>query len=126
MNQADYITKWLRSFAEEEAKSHGLTDHLETSDHNASVAADIIERQQHQLAAKGEPIKCKHCFIASYGWAGAYGAYEERVYVIVANTQTEALSMALEQVPNSRVGHWEVELIETTAPHVKLLSAISN
>jgi len=50
MNQADYIVNWLRSFAEEEAKSHGLTDHLETSDHNASHAADIIERQQHQIA----------------------------------------------------------------------------
>ena len=49
MNHADYIVKWLRSFAEEEAKLYGLTDHLETSDHNASVAADIIELQQHQI-----------------------------------------------------------------------------
>jgi len=49
MNHIAYIVNWLRSFAEEEAKLYGLTDHLETSDHNASVAADIIELQQHQI-----------------------------------------------------------------------------
>jgi hypothetical protein len=49
MNQADYIVNWLRNFAEEDGKWSGLTDHLETSDHNASVAADIIELQQHQI-----------------------------------------------------------------------------
>jgi len=49
MNHTAYIVRWLRSFAEEEAKLYGLTDHLETSDHNASVAADIIELQQHRI-----------------------------------------------------------------------------
>lgn len=53
-------------------------------------------------------------FRASYSWSGRYGAFEDSEYIVVANTENEALGMALEVKPCSGGQNWDIIEIDTT------------
>ena len=48
-------------------------------------------------------------FLASYGWAGSYGAFHDIECVVCANTRSEALGLALEANDNTCREFWTVE-----------------
>lgn len=56
-------------------------------------------------------------FSAYFSGQDAYGDY-----IIVANTESEALGLALEAQPTSNACNWSLELIDQTKPSVTLIN----
>ena len=65
-------------------------------------------------------------FKCEYNWIGNYGNYQEANYIIVANNETEALGIALEQIPTSKKKDWEIEEIDTSFVGAHWVSSASN
>lgn len=57
---------------------------------------------------------------ASYRETWAYGGYEDKEYIVIANTEQEALGLVLEEEPKSNTKDWEIILIDNTKPSVLL------
>jgi hypothetical protein len=58
-------------------------------------------------------------YIASYYRSYGLGAYDEYEYVIFANTEQEALGLALEAQPLTRTVGWEItEIDSSTQTHL--------
>ena len=53
-------------------------------------------------------------YLAHYYWHGNYGAYEEKYYVVTANTINEAMGLALEAEPDTKAAHWSITLLDVT------------
>lgn len=65
-------------------------------------------------------FKCEH------SWTGGYGNYDRDSYIIVANNETEALGIALEQIPTSKKKDWEIEEIDISSIGAHWVSSDSN
>jgi len=48
---------------------------------------------------------------AIYDWSGSWGAFEEKYYIIIAETKEVALGLALEAEPETAACNWTIELI---------------
>ena len=53
-------------------------------------------------------------FIGKYRWYGSYGAYASFDYIVVANTESEALGLLLETEPKTTADDWNLEEVDTT------------
>ena len=53
-------------------------------------------------------------FLASYNWYGAYQAFDNREYVVFAETESVALGLALEANKDTKAGDWSFEEIDPT------------
>ena len=65
-------------------------------------------------------------FNARYFKSGPYGWFEEYEYVIVAETSSVALGMALETKIDSEAKDWTVTEIDTNTAAVHLISSSTN
>lgn len=52
-------------------------------------------------------------FHAEYYWSGGRGGYDEKHYVIIANTEIEALGLALEAEPKTVADNWSITKVDT-------------
>ena len=57
---------------------------------------------------------------ASYRETWAYGGYEDKECIVVANTEQEALGLVLEEEPKTNTKDWEITPIDTTKTGVLL------
>lgn len=55
-------------------------------------------------------------YTASYSATYGYGAFDDYEYVIVANTESEALGFALEAEPSSVAKYWNIAELNTSEP----------
>jgi hypothetical protein len=58
-------------------------------------------------------------YIANYYKSYGYGAFDELVTVVCANTETEALGLVLEENQNTVANGWTIELFDTNRKNVK-------
>ena len=65
-------------------------------------------------------------FTASYEWRGGFGGYDERDYVVVANTESEALGFVLEAAPDTTAKHWRISRLDTKEPGATYLNGRSS
>jgi len=71
------------------------------------------ERLTQELAQAKEQLAARlRVFRASYYWHGSYGAYEEKEYIVIANTKEEALGIVLEAEAKTNAKNWEVTEID--------------
>lgn len=61
-------------------------------------------------------------FKAEYDWHGSRGAYEEIKYIVVANTEEEALGLVLEAEEKTSSDFWNIEEIDATVPAAHWIS----
>ncbi len=54
----------------------------------------------------------------SYSNRWRYGGFHDREVIVVANTESEALGLVLEDYPDSKAECWSVDLIDTSYPSV--------
>ena len=59
---------------------------------------------------------------AEYQWSGGMGAWEHSWHVVVANTETEALGLAMNEVPYSKAEDWEISEINVLDPGVTYIA----
>lgn len=65
-------------------------------------------------------------FTAIYRWTGSYGAYDDRDYIVVANTANEALDFILAQADDTVAEYWTIEEVPTTEPITLYISSAHN
>ena len=54
---------------------------------------------------------------ASYRETWNYGGFQDNEYIVIANTEAEALGLALESESGSKKENWEITEIDTTRAH---------
>lgn len=65
-------------------------------------------------------------FWGSYYYSGGYGFYDSADLIITANTESEALGVALSERPESKAEFWSFEKIDCTNVAATLISASSS
>lgn len=65
-------------------------------------------------------------YIAVYYREFKFGGYEKIHSVVVANTTSEALGLALEDEPGTLAAHWKIEKINSTEPNCTMLNREEN
>jgi len=65
-------------------------------------------------------------FIAEYGWSGSCGAYEDINAVVVAETASVALGLALTTYNHTAACDWRISEVQTESPGVIHISERSS
>lgn len=63
---------------------------------------------------------------ASYSETWGYGGFQEYEFIIIANTESEALGLALDSEAGGKAEHWNIEEINTKEPFAHQVSERSN
>lgn len=91
------------------------------SDYSNFYATQLAQRVK-ELAADNDISVYKAEYHRQFG----RGAREEHHYVIIANTESEALGVALSQVEGSRVRDWEINEVDTSVVHADYITGRSS
>ncbi len=62
----------------------------------------------------------------SYSETWNYGGFQDYEVIVVANTESEALGMVLEEISDSRSDNWYIDQIDTSTPRVMQTSERSS
>ena len=62
-------------------------------------------------------------WLANYDWSGGYGAYEEKRYVVVAETKEVALGLVLEAEPETTAPLWDITEISNEKAEAHYVSS---